>query len=76
MLAAAHPHHDDGRISFDPCLHEYKLDGAIVPSSCTSLVGMYFPQFDGKAVVERYYGRWKTTRDVRYAALIQESKGG
>jgi hypothetical protein len=75
MLAMMHPHPADAAIGFDAAAHMYTVHGAPVPHSCTGLAHKWFPRFDGKAVVDRYYSRWKAADDERYADMIDASRG-
>ena len=59
-------------ITFDEPSHTYTLRGHTAPISVTGLISKHFEAFDGPAVVERYFGKWKENADSKYHALIHQ----
>lgn len=81
-LEKKHAHQRDCFITFDPVKHVYTVthNGVAerVPVSVTSFSKHCFSQFDGPAVVEQYYARWKHSPDCKYYSTIRAtlSSGG
>lgn len=73
-LRKKNAHVRDHLISFCASTHTYSVvrDGGneTVPVSVTSFAKCYFGQFDGKAVVENNYDKWKRFADSKYYSLI------
>ena len=59
-------------ITFDEPSHTYTLRVHTAPISVTGLISKHFEAFDGPAVVERYFGKWKENVDSKYYALIDK----
>ena len=57
-------------IVFDETTHTYTQNGHTAPLSVTKLISNHFEAFDGPAVVERCFGKWKENVDSKYYALI------
>ena len=57
-------------IVFDEAAHTYTRNGHTAPLSVTKLISNHFEAFDGPAVVERCFGKWKENVDSKYYALI------
>lgn len=57
-------------IVFDEAAHKYTRNGHTAPLSVTKLISNHFEAFDGPAVVERCFGKWKENVDSKYYALI------
>lgn len=57
-------------IVFDEAAHTYTRNGYTAPLSVTKLISNHFEAFDGPAVVERCFGKWKENVDSKYYALI------
>ena len=59
-------------IEFDEEGHKYTLNGITAPISVTGLISRHFVAFDGPAVVEQYFDRWKHKITSNYYELIQQ----
>ena len=59
-------------IEFEETGHSYTLNGVTAPISVTGLISKHFESFDGPAVVEQYFDRWKHTPTSNYHNLIQQ----
>lgn len=75
-LQRKHPHARDDCVAFDPEAHVYtvtqpKRFPEEVPVSVTGFAKDYFTQFDGPAVVDEYYERWKRKPESKYHGVIQ-----
>lgn len=74
-LQRKHPHARDDCVAFAPGPHTYtvtqpKRFPEVVPVSVTGFAKDYFSQFDGPAVVDEYYDRWKRKPDSKYYGMI------
>ena len=59
------------KIRFDEATHTYTRNGHTAPLSVTKLISNHFPEFDGPAVVERCFRKWKENEDSKYYDVIK-----
>jgi len=59
------------KICFDEATHTYTRNGHVAPLSVTKLISNHFPEFDGPAVVERCFRKWKENEDSKYYDVIK-----
>jgi ATP-dependent exoDNAse (exonuclease V) beta subunit len=71
-LDAALPSSRVDGIEFEETAHSYTLNGVTAPISVTGLISKHFESFDGPAVVEQYFDRWKQKPASNYHELIQQ----
>lgn len=73
MLAEAHKHINDDRISFDEANHDYFVDGKKIKFSVTEIIDKFFPEFDSNYWAERK-AKEKLEKDhIDYDSEILES---
>lgn len=78
MWARINAHPRDKQIKFYDRLgdeeHVYVIEGTDRrPTSVTTLIKSYFPQFDQNAVVDKYYERWQTQGHHKYYGLSKQA---
>ena len=59
------------KIRFDEATHTYTRNGHTAPLSVTKLISNHFPEFDGPAVVDRCFCKWKENEDSKYYDVIK-----
>jgi hypothetical protein len=71
-LHELHPVAGDAELTRDDATHTYLWKGTPVPLSVTTLLKQFFvDEFDGPAVAEKYYYKWKSNQSHKYYGLIQ-----
>lgn len=74
-LEAKHAHARDRHVSFRADVHEYTVtqtdrEPEVVPVSVSKFSERYFKQFNGRAVVDKWYDLWKSDASRKYHAGI------
>ena len=76
LLCHVNRHPRDASVLFDEPSHTYVVVRDDVteqaPVSVTGFAAEYFSKFDGAAIVEQYYEKWKLNPSSKYYALICE----
>jgi len=73
LLSERHPHAKDGEIEFFEAEHYYvhAQSGKRFPISMTGLLKPCFDTFDGPAIVNRNYSKWRSDESSKYWGLIR-----
>ena len=69
-LELRNPLPGDGEVTFLAEPHVYLVGGKPIRTSVTGMLKPYWPSFDGQAVVDRYFDRWKQDTNSKYHALL------
>lgn len=75
LLATINPHPRDANITFKEENHEYTIKGMNTkPTSVTTLIHKYFPEFDADIVIKKMMASWRWSQSKYYGQTAEAIK--